>query len=233
MRCGSGREKSGEMKKNHLSFSALAFAILAMASFATSLKATIVLGQVDDFEDGSVFEWNGGASPTNIATGGPAGAGDNYLQITADRPSGPGSRLAMYNDHQWTGDYIGAGVTAIELDVLNSGLVDVHLRALSLFGTGGDFTSLNPTIVPADGLWHHVVLSLLPGDLVDVGGFDYIATFSGLPRLMLRHDPDPASSSGSGDPIMGVLGFDNITATPEPATLGLLALGGLLFIRRR
>lgn len=206
---------------------------LALGTMTSAAHATIVLGQIDDFEDGSLMNWGGGANPVNITTGGPAGAGDNYIQITADRPSGPASRLAMFNDTQWSGDYITAGVTSIEMDVLNTSGQDVHMRLLSLFGGGGDYTSLTPAIVPDDGQWHHIVLSLLPGDLVSVGGFDYNSTFSGLPRLMLRHDADPASGAGQGDAIIGVVGFDNITATPEPATLGLLALGGLLFVRRR
>lgn len=228
-----GREILGEMSHTNR-FQITLFAALFAVSAVTSLaQASIVVGQIDDFEDGTVMNWGGGANPVNIATGGPAGANDNYVQITADRPSGPASRLAMYNDLQWSGDYITAGVTAIEMDVLNSSGQDVHMRLLSLFGGGGDYTSLNATIVPDDGQWHHIVLSVLPGDLVSVGGFDYNATFSALPRLMLRHDADPAAGAGQGDAIMGVLGFDNITATPEPATLGLLALGGLLFVRRR
>jgi hypothetical protein len=220
--------------KHTIRFQFVVFAsLLALGALTTAAQATIVLGQIDDFEDGSLMNWGGGANPVNIATGGPAGAGDNYIQITADRPSGPASRLAMFNDLQWSGDYITAGVTAIEMDVLNTSGQDVHMRLLSLFGGGGDYTSLNPVIVPDDGQWHHIVLGLLPGDLVSVGGFDYNATFSALPRLMLRHDADPASGAGQGDQINGVLGFDNITATPEPATLALLALGGLLFVRRR
>lgn len=212
---------------------AIVTACTSVIAYCSVASATIVLGQIDDFEDGSLMNWSGGAAPSNIATGGPAGANDNYLQIVADRPSGPASRLAMFNDMQWTGDYIAAGVTAIEMDVLNTGMVPVHLRLLTLFGGGGDYTSLNASVIPADGMWHHVTLSLLPGDLLSVGGFDYNATFSSLPRLMLRHDEDPAGGQGSGDPINGTLGFDNITATPEPGTLGLLALGGLLLIRRR
>ena len=55
---------------------------------AAALGAQVTAGQVDTFEGGTTQGWVVGdpshpAPPTNIATGGPAGAGDNYLQLTA------------------------------------------------------------------------------------------------------------------------------------------------------
>lgn len=69
--------------------------------------AQVTAGQVDDFEDGTVQGWMEGAispnPPTNIATGGPAGAGDNFLQNISVIPvSGTvGRRMAMFNTAQW------------------------------------------------------------------------------------------------------------------------------------
>ena len=70
---------------------------LLLAS-ATPLAA-VTLGQQDTFSDGSTQGWSEGLvspnPPTNIATGGPAGAGDRYLQnISSGEP-----RRRQQNDH--------------------------------------------------------------------------------------------------------------------------------------
>ena len=50
--------------------------------------------------------------------GGPAGAGDQYMRITSNGGFGAGSRLTVLNRTQWLGNYIAAGVTAVEMDLL-------------------------------------------------------------------------------------------------------------------
>ena len=105
--------------------------------------ASVVAGQVDDYEDGTVQNWTGSfvGQPTNVATGGPAGVGDNYLQVISTGGAGPGSKLATFNDNgQWAGDYIAAGVTSIQVDMRNfsaSG-ADLEMRFLIPFGAGGE-----------------------------------------------------------------------------------------------
>ena len=48
---------------------------------------SIPLGQIDDFEDGTALGWAVGAfssiKPMVVETGGPAGPGDNYLELSA------------------------------------------------------------------------------------------------------------------------------------------------------
>jgi hypothetical protein len=68
---------------------------------------------LDTFQGGTLLGWGGGASPTNIATGGPAGAGDRYLQVTGSGAGGAGGVPATSNGVQWSGNYSAAGVTAI------------------------------------------------------------------------------------------------------------------------
>lgn len=213
------------------------WSICALATLATfsapSAKATIVLGQVDDFEDGSNMNWGGGSSPTNIPGGGPAGAGDYYLQLSAFGGSGPGSRLGSYNDFQWAGNYTAAGVTSIDADLKNFGATDLHLR-LMFFGSGGNFTSTLPIVVQPDGLWHHVTFPVTPADLTAVdGGIDANATLADNARLLIRHQSGAPGGTFDGTPVLGQLGLDNIEALPEPGTIGLLVLGGLLLRRRR
>ena len=73
--------------------------------------AQVVLGQVDDFQNGTTMSWTNGfvPDPVNVATGGPAGAGDRYLQVSSGTFGG-GSRSIVFNQVQWIGNYAGQGV---------------------------------------------------------------------------------------------------------------------------
>lgn len=220
--------------RSHISVIRVCFFGLAVAAVLSgTARASIVLGQVDDFEDGSLLSWSGGAARTNVPNGGPLGAGDNYLSVTSNGTSGPGSHLSTYNDFQWTGDYLTAGVTGIEADLKNFGSETLSIRAFLLNGDGGNFTTEFAIEIPADGQWHHVYFGMTAADLTTVdGGFDLDLTLSNLPRLMIRHQPGEPAGIGAPPPIATTLGMDNITAVPEPGTLGLL-LVGLAVLRRR
>jgi hypothetical protein len=76
-------------------------------------------GQTDNFEDGTTQNWVVGLlgavppfPPANVPTGGPTGAGDNYLLLTSIFSAflEPGNRLAVINLSQWTGNYLSAAV---------------------------------------------------------------------------------------------------------------------------
>jgi len=99
-------------------------AVLAACLFfyGASVAEGITFGQLDDFQDGTVQGWVSGLfnahPPINVA-GGPGGAGDAFLQVEAHGGSGPGSKLVTFNQDQWRGDYLAAGVTAIRMDIKN------------------------------------------------------------------------------------------------------------------
>ena len=77
----------------------------------------ISTGQTDTFQNGTLSNWlTGGTQPTNVATGGPLGSGDGFMELTADG-SGSNSRLTVLNRTQWTGNYIAAGVNEIDSKV--------------------------------------------------------------------------------------------------------------------
>lgn len=203
---------------------------------ASGASASIVLGQIDNFEDGTLMNWGGGASPTNIPDGGPAGFADNFLQITSTGGGGPGSKLASFNTSQWTGDFLSAGVTAVQVDMKNFGVADVEMRGFLFdFGLGGgNYTSLTPITIPADLQWHTVTFSLLPADLAAVdGASDVNATLANVAQFLFRHQPGPPAGQGVGTPIVGQLGIDNVRALPEPSTLTMMAMGSFLLRRRR
>lgn len=209
-------------------------------------SAQIVLNQTDTFQDGTTNAWsNGGPAtdPVNIATGGPAGAGDRYLEIaTNGNAGGSGSRMVVFNRTQWLGNYIAAGVSAISFDVKNIGgdplSVRVGFKNATFNGAPG-YVSAVPAVISADGNWHHVVfpLDLSPGGLVAVGSPPPLANFftNGVAEMRLLHATGPDLNGSTTFPNIQRMGIDNIlaTAVPEPGTLGMLVIAATATLWRR
>jgi hypothetical protein len=192
--------------------------------FATSATA-VTVGQTDDFQNGTRLNWAGGASPTNISTGGPLGTGDRWLRMTSTGGFGQGSQMATYNDFQWAGNYITAGVRMIECDMKNLGFTDLHMR-LVMFSQGfSRYTSVEPIILPAGQDWVRCYFPLREEDLVIVEGDEtYAQALATIFRAMFRHNTVPQPT---GEPIAAVLGIDNIIASAGWRITGNLNLEGL------
>ncbi|MCO5295304.1 MAG: PEP-CTERM sorting domain-containing protein [Fimbriimonadaceae bacterium] len=201
---------------------------------AAGAQAQVVAGQIDTFQDGTTMNWSGGASPTNIPDGGPLGAGDRFLRLTATGGGGSGSRIATFNDNQWSGDFQAAGVTRVEADLLNMGNTTLEMRIV-LFRFNAPtsrFTSANAVVLAPGSGWQHVAFDLDSASLVSVAGSaTYAQTITDVGRMMFRHDPGGPSAQGTS--VVGQLGIDNVQAVPEPATLAALALGMAALGRRR
>ena len=90
----------------------------------------VSVGLTDTFAGVSTAGWStGGASPVPPAAqagGGPAGAADPYLLLSAIGHAGAGGRLVAFSGAQWAGDYLQAGVSAISLDANNLLDQDYH-----------------------------------------------------------------------------------------------------------
>ncbi len=194
---------------------------------AGSPATAIVQGQMDDFQDGTTQNWIGGSDPTNIADGGPDGAGDRYLKLTAQQgPLGTVPVLGTNNRTQWTGNYVAAEVLAVGFDLNNYGPELVALR-IALFGPGGTFVTTNEFALDAGSGWTWVEFGLGEADLTctqDCPG-TLAQTLAGVTRVLLRHDPDPISTPGQSNAVIATLGVDNVTALPEPGSLPLIAAG--------
>ncbi len=198
-------------------------------SFARPAHA-ITAGQIDTFQDGTTDDWtNGGLAPpiTNISDGGPAGAGDHYIQVTADG-SGAGGRLTTFNNVQWSGDYISAGIHTIEIDLLNQSAVDLSIRLafrVDTFQNAPGYLS-PPMLLPVGSGWQHFSISITAANLIAVDEpADFTTFFSNLTEMRIIHEV--GTGNLIGDPIVGQLGIDNIHAIPEP-TAATLAAGGLV-----
>ncbi len=157
----------------------------------------------------------------NIATGGPNGAGDNFLKLE----NGSIGKFAMRNTGTSFSGTISPSVPAITVDMMrpDSDTGNASIR-LVLFGPGAmhnadRWTSTNPVTVPPDGVWTNYSFSILQSDLthvLDQGG-TFAELTSDLDRIMFRHDPGLPSSAGTS--LSGSVGFDNTIATP--AALGV------------
>ena len=195
----------------------------------------VTVGQIDTFEDGTTQNWIinllGMGSPppetfpANIATGGPAGAGDNYLRLASIGGTGAGSRLVALNPAQWGGNYIAAGIDAIAMDVNNFGSTSLTLRLQFEDPMGAPPANVAiSTIglnVPAGSGWTHLVFPITPGALTALEG-NATAALTNTTILRIFH------SAGVGlppDPVVAVLGVDNIAAVPEPSTMLLFGIG--------
>jgi hypothetical protein len=202
---------------------------LAICLYAPCAAWAVVAGQTDTFESGTTLNWQGGASPTNIPTGGPAGAGDHYLRISSNN-----SGLATFNNTQWSGDYLAAGVTAVAADFRNQSAVPLSIR-LALFNSpGGEFTTTTAIPLPADNLWHHLIFGLSAADLTYVGGGtgQLEDTLSSVGRLFFGHRSGPPTGAGGSSPVTGVLNIDNITTVPEPTASALFLAACVATLRR-
>ena len=201
-----------------------------LALLAGAPAGAITLGQVDTFSAGTLQGWAGGSTPQNVATGGPAGADDRYLQIRA-----ASGNLGTENNEQWAGNYASAGVTSLRFAVENQGETPLALR-ITLFGPESltAFTSIDEFVLPAQSGWVTAEFVLSELSLVRTRGTDSLAsTLAGVTRLLLRHDPDPVSAPGVQNPVTGLLGIDDVTAVPEPGTACLVASGLAALAARR
>lgn len=219
---------------------------VAAAIFAASMvvPATMVgdtIGQIDTFQNGTTNGWFAGGitggvpanPPTVVSNGGPGGTGDAYLRITAVGGDGPGSRLVAINSAQWTGNLLAAGIQGVAMDLRNFGntALTIRLRVENpLMGPPTDEAVSNVGVtLAASGGWTHAFIPLSAANFTAVLGSPQ-AALSNTTFFRIIHAP----TAGDAEPVVGVLGVDNITlvGVPEPSTMLMLA-GGLGFIAFR
>jgi hypothetical protein len=208
----------------------LATAILACAP---STSRGITLGQIDTFEANSASGW---VAPgfQQILTGGPGGASDHYL-MSFPEGSGPNIELTFDNRIQWSGNYLAADVTGIEMDLMNPSSramqVRVAFRNPAALDTNNSYGTTAAFTVPPDSQWHHATFSLTADSMTAGPTAPPFATYqANVPDLSIF------DSINTVFPNSGLTGFgiDNVHAIPEPASISILISGiiGIALLRR-
>jgi hypothetical protein len=200
---------------------------IVLALLIASQATAVTYDQVDDFQDLSdrTADWRGGVGFTSqrrMADGGPGGAGDAYLRVSTRR-----YHLATKNTDQWAGNYLAAGIDAIEMDLK---LIDPDRDAIEirimLLGPGGTFASAKLTDPISTDAWHRYRFGLTAADLVYVTGGggtgDLTDTLTAVRKILIRHDRAEPTPQGNHPPhVTAALGIDNIHAVPESVDVDL------------
>jgi hypothetical protein len=226
--------------------STLQAALLALGATTAAPIGAVTLGQTDTFS-ASAEGWFAGGGPMGAvpplppsvqSSGGPGGASDAFLRISSNGGGGPGSRLVAMNRTQWAGDYLTAGVGAIEMDLINLGTTDVTMRLLFEDPTVGPPVNIAATsfgaFLPAGSGWMHVRFGITSDQLVEIAG-DAAAALGGATLMRLYHSTTPIFPPV---PLTAFVGVDNISAVPEPhaalsMVVGLALVGGVLHWRSK
>ncbi|WP_242132020.1 T9SS type A sorting domain-containing protein [Aestuariivivens marinum] len=189
--------------------------------FVTPVLSQVTAGQIDDFENGTVLSWeeDGGAAsspnpPTNISTGGPNGANDNYLQNVSSGGFGAGSKMVMHNSSQWSGDFTNQGVIAVKFHA-KALTNNLNLR-VAFNGPGGQICTTNAVLVTAGNPWEEFTISISPSDFSLLSGATSITnTLQNVSTMRVLSSTSP---SWRGDAIVATLEIDNIEALTTLST---------------
>ena len=205
--------------------------LLATAWLSLPLQAAVTLNQLENFS--GIHEWSSGDPnpnpPVIVAGSGPLGTGDNALRVTSNGGNSAGSRLIVFNETVWTGDYTAAGIFSLGVDLRNNGTTTLSMR-LAFNGPGGWFVTAVAPVTAFSG-WTSQVFDIRPAALVAAGGGDPAATLAAVSELRILHS---AAVDFRGAKVSSSFLVDNVRAIPEPSTVMVLCLAsGFLRFRKR
>ncbi|MFG6685508.1 T9SS type A sorting domain-containing protein [Mariniflexile sp. HNIBRBA6329] len=178
---------------------------------STSVLSQVFAGQIDDFESGTVQSWAEGAQspnpPVNISTGGPNGANDNFLRNVSSG-AGPGSRMVMFNQNQWTGNFTGQSIIAIKFKA-KATTNSLNIR-IAFDGAGGKICTTNAVTINSGSPWTEVTIPISSSNFSLIGGTNISQTLQNVNTMRILSSASPA---WEGDAISATLDIDVIEAS--------------------
>ena len=104
--------------------------------------------------------------------------------------------MVMFNQIQWTGDYVAAGVTAIRIYLRNQGDNAMRIRMGFQGHTSSTRYSTEGFDLPADNVWRQAEFSVAPADLLLVSGTATAEqVLASVSEVRLMHSPGPGYMS--------------------------------------
>ena len=200
--------------------------LFASIMLSGRMASAVSLSSFDDFQSGNTAWQNGLASGIVSLGGGPAGQNDYFLQVPSYAGGGESSRLIIVNQGEWSGDYLGAGIAQIEMDLANFGPSDLWIRlAFTEVQARVGYVSLAPMLLPAGTGWRHFVFQLDASVFAAIGTTrTFVQALGSVSQFRILSQGGGAPTSTRGDSIDASLGIDNIDAVvPEPSA-GFLGL---------
>ena len=223
-----------------ISFRATSVMVLVCACGGVA-RGNVIVGQIDTFEGNSTENWQVGEaggtgySPQLLVSGGPRGVGDGFLRVRSNGSpfGGPYSRLAVFNDTQWTGSWNG-GFGAIRVDVTNLGTNDVTLRLVLMDAQSNTHVSRVPIELPAGSGWKSGIWVLNGADFRSSGGSSLDAGRANIIEMRFVHHLNDTGGR-AGQIIEADIGVDNIEAIviPEPGVAALVMGAAIGVLGRR
>lgn len=181
------------------------------ASLMTSACAIISDGMRDDFEDGGTGFWSGGGLIQNI-TNTPSGRG-KAIQLDS------ASKLAMYNQVWFTGNWSAAGVKYVQAHVRNISSETLEMRVVLM--NNADvvrWTSTNAVVLAPNSGWKWITFPVNANSMTRVAGSgSFTNIITDVTKFMLRHDAGTPSSGGTV--VTASIELDNIQAVSRPEGL--------------
>ena len=156
-------------------------------------------------------------------------SGDPYIYTPTDYYGGWLYAEASSSGGAFVGDYAAAGVTGIQVDAYcdnpaNIDWVDVYLYS------NYDSTFYMLSYILPDSSWY-----TLPAMFNDLNWFNNTTQSYEMPSAAALSQVTEVGviAWGTNGALPTFINIDNFTLVPEPATLSLLAIGGLAALRRR
>lgn len=183
----------------------------------------VVIDQVDDFNDGTLQGWTKGQPVDTFVTN-----QSNQLKVSTinNFNGGPHSKLIIYNETQWKGDYISQGITGIKLKISNPYnpipnnnplRIRIAIGNTNKPGGGGSnlgtwFVSKEAIVISPDSGEVTAIISVLEEDLNIAHGMDsYASVFGNVAALRITASTSPTNPRGDDNMIASIL-IDDITA---------------------